>query len=313
MKQVKNKLIRSVGRTIRLLLMYLNPLNIFEGIYIRKSKKQKYPPIFIIGAPRSGTTLLYQLLTYHFELSYFSNFVSTFVKSPVLMAKITSGISKSYDADRLESNYGLIKGIWAPSEAGKVFKHWFQRKDDDKIKNSIHKMSQVFNAPFIAKNLRINSELEYIHHLFPDAVFIHIKRDITFNAQSLILGIKDNKSDVIGNIMLDNQREGITNGENSEIFKRIVKDINDININITEFFSLSNVNGVSLTYEALCKSYDQELKKIEKKLNSQKIPIKRKNKHSNLELKASKRIKLSKEDWEILKNITEKNSNEYSN
>lgn len=306
MKRSKYKLVRSIGKTIRFLLMYLNPLNLFENIYILKNKKQKTKPIFIIGAPRSGTTLLYQLLTYHYNFSYFSNFTSMFIKSPVLISYLLREYRKPYDDDSLSSDYGLMKGTWAPSEAGKIFKYWFQRKDDDKIKNSIYAMGQVFNAPFIAKSLRINSELEYMHKLFPDAIFIHIKRDITFNSQSLLIGIQENKNDLVGNITDNSQRTKITQGSKKQIFQQVVDDINIINNSISSYINSAEVNVISINYDELCNNYESELSKIEARLNTDSVLLKRKNESFDLAIKASQKIKLSEEDWNLLQQITEK-------
>ena len=41
-------------------------------------KALEKPPIFIIGPPRSGSTLLYQVLTSYFDLSYFKNLHSKY-------------------------------------------------------------------------------------------------------------------------------------------------------------------------------------------------------------------------------------------
>jgi LPS sulfotransferase NodH len=299
---------RSVGKSLRFLLTYLNPLNLFEQGFIKNKKKKKVaPPIFIVGAPRSGTTLLYQLLTYHFEFSYFSNFTSMFIKSPVLMGYLTRKIKEPYDDNSFSSDYGLMKGTWAPSEAGKIFKYWFLRKNDDRIKNSIYALSEVFEAPFIAKNLRINAELEYIHQMFPDALFIHIKRETVFNAQSLILGIQENKSDLVGNIIDNKQRKTITEGSKEQIYEQVVDDINTMNNSIASFLNSAEVNMVTINYNELCNDYESELKKIESKLKENNGELQRKNASFNLSVKASQKIKLSNEDWKLLQQIIEKN------
>jgi len=45
-----------------------------------EKKQNFYPPIFIVGAPRSGSTLLYQLLAYYYNFSYFTNYSSLFYR-----------------------------------------------------------------------------------------------------------------------------------------------------------------------------------------------------------------------------------------
>ena len=41
-------------------------------------------PIFILGLSRSGTTILYKLLTSHEDTAYFDNYSSKFYKQPYL-------------------------------------------------------------------------------------------------------------------------------------------------------------------------------------------------------------------------------------
>lgn len=306
-KNTKYFLTRLIGKPIRFLLFYVNPLNLIENVFIKRlDNTKKTPPIFIIGAPRSGTTLLYQLLAYHYNTSYITNFSSVFIKSPVIISYLTRKLFAPYNDNSLSSNYGLMKGTWAPSEAGKIFKYWFQKKDGTKIKSSIFKMSEIFDAPFIAKNLRINSELDYMHKLFPNAIFIHIERDLAFNAQSLILGIEDNNIDIIGNITDNEQRSIITKGTKEQVFKQVVDDINRINNSISSYLNSTDANMISINYNALCNNYESELNKIEARLNKDSVLLKRKNESFDLAIKASQKIKLLKKDWVLLKQITEK-------
>ena len=47
-----------------------------------------FPPVFIIGSPRSGTTVLYQLLCKHLQFGYINNFVSNWPKAPLTATKL---------------------------------------------------------------------------------------------------------------------------------------------------------------------------------------------------------------------------------
>ena len=59
-----------------------------EETLIRKDIGIGYPVIFIIGPPRTGSTLLYQLITICFKVCYFSNFMMRFPFSPCYIAKL---------------------------------------------------------------------------------------------------------------------------------------------------------------------------------------------------------------------------------
>ena len=59
---------------------------------IEKFEKPKLPVIFIVGAQRSGTTLLMQLMTQYFELSYPNNFIARYWDSPYIGAILYKNI-----------------------------------------------------------------------------------------------------------------------------------------------------------------------------------------------------------------------------
>jgi hypothetical protein len=69
-----------------------------HGAALSFSKENTYP-VFIIGAPRSGSTLLYQLLVKHSRIAYISNLMSLIPAHMINLARLT----------RLCHNYGHIK------------------------------------------------------------------------------------------------------------------------------------------------------------------------------------------------------------
>ena len=55
----------------------------FEKIAIQKHYSQNYPIIFIVGVPRSGTTLLSQLLIEHLDIGYINNHIAKYWMAPL--------------------------------------------------------------------------------------------------------------------------------------------------------------------------------------------------------------------------------------
>ncbi len=144
-------------------------------------------PIFVVGAPRSGTTLLQRMLRSHPRISSPTGESHFFI--PLLRDKARYG-----DLSRIENIRMLLKdmhGRWA--EFLDTDFHGV-RFDVDAMAESIHargaaRMPEVLDALF-----RINAEGEgksrwldktpyYIHHIptllasYPDAQFVHIIRD----------------------------------------------------------------------------------------------------------------------------------------
>lgn len=166
------------------------------------------PPIFIIGSPRSGTTLLYQLMLNNFDLAYFSNFIAEQVEHPVAAALL----QKSFREDGIESDYtsenGQTRGEFGPSEFGEFWYRWFPRFPDiyvqadvlpKKILNEIHReimgISSIYNAPMLIKNTFNSMRIAPLIEAFPQGTFIVCRRDPQYIAQSLLKG----RIDLFGN------------------------------------------------------------------------------------------------------------------
>ena len=67
-----NKGIKKLSK--HLIILANNFLGFLEPYFYPKKTPQKLNPIFIIGAPRSGSTLLYQVLTHRYKFIYLNNF-----------------------------------------------------------------------------------------------------------------------------------------------------------------------------------------------------------------------------------------------
>ena len=59
-----------------------------DAAFLRQDIAMPQAPFFIIGPPRSGTTLLYQLMVQAFRFSYFPNIANTFYQCPIFAAKL---------------------------------------------------------------------------------------------------------------------------------------------------------------------------------------------------------------------------------
>jgi hypothetical protein len=87
--------------------------------------------------------------------------------------------------------YGFVPGFTAPSEALKVVRRWFLDEDwennSDHVRATVAAISEVTHRPFLYKNPYFSSCLERILTVFPCARLIHLKRDVRFTAQSILL------------------------------------------------------------------------------------------------------------------------------
>lgn len=161
-----------------------------------------HPPVFIIGSPRSGTTLLYQILLQRYHFAYFSNFMAKFYKIPVFAFWFSNVIlnSKKHPVD-FESFYGQTATLMGPHEAGRFWYRWFPQGDHiyvppgttsesklQELRQEILAMSAIAKAPVLVKNTYNSMRIAPIIEAFPESCFIVLNRDPLDTAQSILKG-----------------------------------------------------------------------------------------------------------------------------
>jgi hypothetical protein len=173
-------------------------------------KQPVSPPVFIIGAPRTGTTLLYQLLTQRYELAYFTNLTTPFYKTPVVAFWVSHHLLFEPKVDDYTSNFGKTKGWHSPHECGDFWYRWFPRGErvyvppeatPKKVLNTLSRtvraMSAVSDTLVIFKNVYNSMRIAPLVESFPNATFLVSRRDPVDTAQSILksrikaLGRKD--------------------------------------------------------------------------------------------------------------------------
>ena len=261
----------------------INVLGLVEkGLLIISRSELKYPPIFIIGPPRSGTTLLYQLMVHFFHLSYISTIPNFFYTFPVLTSKITKLILKPYQSD-FKSYYGWTVGLNSPQK-GKIWKRWFPISTDRKrgqyvdsgyltsrqkreIKKTVAGMEKVYKEPFINKNLGHSMRISALVDIFPNALFLQIKRDPTQVALSILKSRKRNLND-ISQWWSVIPRE-INQLKNKGYLEQIAGQVYYVEKNIDEQARTVGMDKFyTVTYKGLCEDPRAELNGIRSFLDS---------------------------------------------
>ncbi|MBN2281891.1 MAG: sulfotransferase [Candidatus Marinimicrobia bacterium] len=171
-----------------------------EKLCLRKYKGQtiQYSPIFIIGAPRVGSTIFYEYFTNYFNVSYINNLMDN-LHQVLFSASILSEILfKNKPHDCFESSFGDTQGMNAPSESGDFWYRWLPRerhfvdfdevgeKHKQEIGQILTAITNKFNRPLVFKNMNCGQRIRLLKEIFPGAFFIFIKRDPLYVAQSII-------------------------------------------------------------------------------------------------------------------------------
>lgn len=178
-----------------LLMRTIYPLaRAIESIVVgRLRADNRYPPLFVVGAPRSGTTVVIQHIINSYDFGYFPNLAKEHPRACVTFgywARRKYEFQASY-----ESAYGVVAGPMAPSDGWDIFHRWFPRYDHSQpvreerlheLKTIVRGFERIFNAPFANKNNANSLRIAPLRRLFPDARFVHVRRDLCDTVQSVL-------------------------------------------------------------------------------------------------------------------------------
>ena len=154
------------------------------------------PIVLIVGPPRSGSTLLYQVMARYTDVSYFSNRTSLFPRSPITATRLLQG-REQFPGKTFRSFYGQTAGLDSPNDGFEIWNRWlghdryrtaevFDSATEDDIRRFFAAWATAFGRPLLNKNNRNVACLSLLARTLPQARFIIIRRDPYFVAQSLI-------------------------------------------------------------------------------------------------------------------------------
>jgi LPS sulfotransferase NodH len=167
-----------------------------DGLFCDSSAEQLPPAVFVVGAPRVGSTLTYQLLASTLDVDFVSNVEYALYHTPALAMAMKRSFANPYQAS-FQSEFGFERGLWAPSEAERWWIHWFDfetrervpEPNDVRLAHIRRAMASTFartGRPFLGGQNNHTQYLPQLRKLWPDAIFVHIKRDPVRAAASVL-------------------------------------------------------------------------------------------------------------------------------
>lgn len=185
---------------------------IIEKQKIEGFHQPQRPLVFVIGSPRSGTTLMMQYLAKSGVFGYPSNFISRFYESPywaIQIQKLILDPKYNYNNELIDiipdidfSSYlGKTKGFLAPNEFWYFWRRFFKFDENSnalspeqllKTESSLFlkelaAMEDAFQKPLAFKGMILNWNIEHLMDILNrKVVFIYTKRKAAYNIQSLL-------------------------------------------------------------------------------------------------------------------------------
>lgn len=175
-----------------------------ERDLISEFDEPKLPTVFIIGAPRSATTLIHQLVAETGVFGYISNFMARFWLAPYFgaMQEKVLGFRETSDMS-YQSDFGRTKGWHEPHQFNYFWQKWYQfdehhqmdqeyidSMDTTLFKKEIAALEHHFEKPVAFKSLYCGLQVKFLKRTLKQSKFVICTRDPLYQAQSILSGRK---------------------------------------------------------------------------------------------------------------------------
>lgn len=162
------------------------------------------PFIFIVGVPRSGTTLTSQVVSRFLPVSYMNNLIARFWARPSVGIRLSRAVLGD-DCGKyinLESTHGTTSGVEGPHEFGYFWRHWLlldeapthhlsaehlAKIDKAGLKNALeNEIIAPSGRCVVFKNVICGFHASFLTELHKKSLFIHVRRDLYASAASIL-------------------------------------------------------------------------------------------------------------------------------
>jgi hypothetical protein len=245
------------------------------------------PAVFIVGAPRTGSTILYQALTNSLLVTYPDNLTSKFGRH------LRSGlrVSRLFFGETPHNCFTSVRGrtddcgLHAPNEMEHLFKGFFPQHGAKGEAQSAVRLSKLlkdvltaYRKPVIFKSLRVGQRIELLTRTIPFARFIHIRRNPLFTIQSIILA-RAAEGKPPETVWYVTPRRNTLLAELHGV-RKVVHQVRLIDEEITDDLSRLPGIGMSVWYEDLCRDAATVTQRISAFLGD--IPMRPQHRRPNL-------------------------------
>jgi hypothetical protein len=251
-------------------------LKYFEERRLTKEVTAQHPQVLIVGAPRSGTTLVYQALAAFLNVSCPTNLTAMFPKSSLTAARLHSRLPTSQRPD-FSNFYGQTTRLNGPNDAFHLWNRWLgsdRYLPADSISEATARdMNQfltawtvAFDKPFLNKNNRNAFAIELLAQHLPNASFVVVRRNPMYVAQSLIIARQNVQGDKTKGWGLQSTSSGASDDPLSyvdDVCRQIVSIDTEMN---RQLGTVAAERIVEITYEGFCEDPTYSIRQVASKI-----------------------------------------------
>lgn len=239
------------------------------------------PAIYIVGAPRSGTTLLSQVVSRYLPVGYINNLIARFWLRPSVGIRLSSLLlgEDARTGISFSSKHGVTDSVVGPHEFGYFWAQGFRLNetkthhltqseialiDKPALKKSLeNEMLGAFGKPVVFKNVICGFQAPLLTELHRNSLFIHISRDIRSTCASILKSRFERYGDYETWWSL---KPSTFESLPKEPVKQVIQQVIDCRTELQRQIAASGAAVLDVCYEEFCLDPNALLKAICRKL-----------------------------------------------
>lgn len=221
------------------------------------------PILHVVGAPRSGTTLLMQLLAAHLDIGYINNLSARFWGAPVTGILLSNAVLGNLRPEpSFSSSFGQTTGITEPHEFGRFWRDLFgvrSMRETEVMEAAIDwswagkvlaAMSHAFNKPLILKSFVAVWRMEELKLAVPMTMAARVRRNPVDVALSLSK-MRRGKSHG-GDKWVSIRPKGCEDVEHLPLVQQVAKQVTEFERTLDDKMLALGDDAIELNYEDIC-------------------------------------------------------------
>ncbi len=150
------------------------------------------PFIFVFGLPRSGTTILTQILSHCLDVSYINNFAARFWHAPMVGMQLSRILLGSSKFSSFTSDFGKTGELTEPHEFGYFWQYWLKKNeiedyldigdsenkiDWEGLKLTLANIQNGENKAMVFRNIFGANYINQLNKTLKKVVWVYIERE----------------------------------------------------------------------------------------------------------------------------------------
>lgn len=248
-----------------------------EATLIHEVPLPTHPLVIICYPPRSGSTLLGQLLARSGAFHYVTNFMARFWEAPYLAGLLEKrlGLRQTPFPAAVTSRYGVTQAPTDPHEFGFFWNHWLTFKADthridpaamtpektNGLRQELRAIRSLYDQPCFLKSDLVGLNPGFFHRLCEQVVFVVLRRELRYVAQSIYQARLDlyGRPDVYWSTRPSN---GVHRRRDLPPAEQIALQLQGIYDDLYHDLEVTGAAFLEVQYERLCEQPEHEIERL---------------------------------------------------